>query len=273
MFRLILGISLSAVVGYSAYRRGSLSKSGVMGLLLSGAILFYFGGWVWFAMLLAFLISASLWTLYQHNRKKFLDDIAAKTGPRDLVQALANVGVACVIAVLYRVNAEPALFLSFLGSLAAVNADTWATEIGTLSKTKPRLITTWQQVSPGTSGGLTFLGTLAGMAGSLFIGLLGMGFQWLDSQATGQAFAYDPFKDTLIVLFSGCLGLMLDSLLGATLQARYFCNICQKMTEQQLHRGMHRTQYQAGIRWFTNDWVNFASSLVAAIVAFFLTQI
>ena len=224
-------------------------------------------------MLLTFLISASLWTLYRHRDKKFMVDIVAKTGPRDIVQATANVSTACSIAVLFGLNPRPEIFLAFLGSIAAVNADTWATEIGTLSQSRPRLITTWHQTSPGTSGAVTPLGTLAGFAGSLMIAFLGMSFQWLDHSINQQILQNNIPRAIAIITASGFLGSLVDSLLGATIQVRYFCPICQKMTEQPLHRGVHPTQYSSGIRWLNNDWVNFVCSLSGALIAFLLAQI
>ncbi len=57
--------------------------------------------------------------------------------------------------------------------MAAVTADTWATELGVLAAQPPRLITTGRRVAPGASGGVTPAGTLAALAGAGFIGVVG----------------------------------------------------------------------------------------------------
>lgn len=56
---------------------------------------------------------------------------------------------------------------------AAVAADTFSSELGILSKGKPRLLTSWnfREVPPGTNGGVSTLGTLAGFLGAFFIAL------------------------------------------------------------------------------------------------------
>ena len=56
---------------------------------------------------------------------------------------------------------------------AAVAADTFSSELGILSKSKPRLLTSWtfRRVPPGTNGGVTLEGKLAGFAGAFVIAL------------------------------------------------------------------------------------------------------
>ena len=104
------------------------------------------------------------------------------------------------------------LYAAFVGTLAFCNADTWGSEIGVTSKAKPRLITTWRVVPPGTNGGVTLLGTLAGAAAGLTVGVFGavtygdggsVSFQW-SVVALGVA--------------AGVVGSAVDSVIGATLQ-------------------------------------------------------
>jgi uncharacterized protein (TIGR00297 family) len=273
LIRLMLSLAVSLLVGYVAHRRRALATSGVVGLLVSGTLISYFGGWPWFVMLLAFLISSSMWTLYRHSDKQFLDDLVAKSGPRDIVQAAANVGIPCLIAVLFGLTGKSLFYILYLGSLAAVNADTWASELGTLSRAQPRLITNGRSVMPGTSGGITFLGTGAGVAGSLFVALLGIALYKIASAAGGVPCVVCDLRWGLAVVAGGVFGLVLDSLLGATLQVRYYCLQCQKPTEQRHHRGSHRTEYRGGLNWLNNDWVNFISSLSGALVVLVLTQL
>lgn len=56
---------------------------------------------------------------------------------------------------------------------AAVAADTFSSELGILSRSRPRLLTSWnfREVPPGTNGGITLWGTMAGFLGGLIIAL------------------------------------------------------------------------------------------------------
>ena len=56
---------------------------------------------------------------------------------------------------------------------ACCNGDTWSSELGILSTSQPRLITScWRRsVAPGTNGAMSLLGTLAAVAGGAIIGL------------------------------------------------------------------------------------------------------
>jgi uncharacterized membrane protein len=139
--------------------------------------------------------------------------------------------------------------------MAAVNADTWATEVGVLSPSAPRLITSGKRVVRGTSGGITLLGSLASLGGAALVGLV------------GAAFTQQGEHSTLILAaaLGGLAGSFFDSLLGASLQAIYFCPNCQKETERHPeHTCKTGTVHMRGWRWLGNDAVNFLSSIVGA---------
>jgi uncharacterized membrane protein len=154
------------------------------------------------------------------------------------------------------------LWLAFAASLAAANADTWATELGVLNPHPPRLIThPTRVVEQGTSGGISLVGTLAAMAGAALIGLLA-GVLSPDS---------NYWTTIIIVTLAGLLGSLFDSLLGATVQAIYHCPTCDKDTERfPLHSCGTPTIQIRGWKWMNNDWVNFACGAFAVIVALFL---
>ena len=134
-------------------------------------------------------------------------------------QVIANGGIAALAALAGN-------WLWFAGALAAANADTWATEIGRFSPTSPRLITTWTRVPAGTDGGMTLLGTAGGVAGAGFIAGV--------SYVLGQ-------RGLLVIATGGVVGMLLDSVLGATVQGK--------------------------VRWMDNDAVNLAATLAGAACA------
>lgn len=261
--RFVIGLFLSGIIGYFSFRRKSLSTSGVLGLLISGSIIYAAGELAWYLPMIAFLISSSLWTLYKHSTKKFMAEIIEKNGPRDIFQAAANVGVPTIIATIVIFQKSDLFVIAFLSALAAVNADTWATELGVLSKNQPRLITSWKKVPSGTSGGITLQGTLAGLSGSFFISLFIFGFLPLNTNAgvTSNEF----IAPACIVFLSGAIGLVIDSILGATIQASFKCSVCGAITEKLSHHGPSTTQHFAGLKWLNNDWVNFICALSGAL--------
>jgi len=155
--------------------------------------------------------------------------------------------------------------------MAAVNADTWATELGVLSPTPPRLITAGQRVPAGASGGVTSLGTMAAFGGGLLIGLTALVLGqveviWGSSPLNG----HHLFWLAPIGILGGLGGSTFDSLLGATVQGIYYCPQCQKETEARVHRCGQPARRLRGWRWLNNDWVNFASSIVGSLMAGFL---
>ncbi len=169
--RWIVGLLLSMAIGGLGYRSDSLAPSGVLGAILVGTSVFGAGGWVWGMLLIVFFVSSSLLSRYREAEKATFYEQFAKPGRRDLGQALANGGWGALLALSFGLRPSPLLFAAFVGAMATVNADTWGTEMGVLSRRPPRRITTGEPVPPGTSGGVSVLGTAAALAGALLIGL------------------------------------------------------------------------------------------------------
>ena len=262
LFELLGGLALSLSIGALGHRRGALSGSGFWGALITGTLIFGFGGWEWGVLLIAFFLSSSALSFYRSPDKQGLAEKFAKGHRRDLGQALANGGLAALLAVLSWWRPHPLWFFGCAGAMAAVNADTWATELGVLSPSPPRLVTTGRRVEVGASGGVTWLGTGASLAGALLIGLLaGAGALVLRQGWTVAVGAL------LAAAVGGLTGSLIDSLLGATVQAIYWCDMCGKETERRVHRCGTETRLLRGWRWLGNDWVNVISSAVGALVA------
>jgi uncharacterized protein (TIGR00297 family) len=249
--QLIFGFLLAIIVAYLAYRARSLDRSGAYAALVVGTVVFGLGGWQWAILLLTFFITSSALSRAFKNRKREANEKYAKGGQRDAGQAFGNGGIATLFTVLHFFFPEATwTWLGFAASLAAVNADTWATELGVLNPTPPRLITDLGKVvEKGTSGGVSPVGTLASLAGA---GLIGLEAALLSPSGVNWAFF-------ALVTVAGLLGALFDSLLGATVQAIYYCPACQKVTERNpTHSCGTRTTQIRGWTWLDNDWVNFA---------------
>jgi uncharacterized protein (TIGR00297 family) len=265
--RLLLGLVLSTLIGGLAYWRQALTLSGWVGAIVVGTSVLAFGGWVWGVLLITFFLSSSWLSHYRQAEKRAVADQFAKGSQRDLGQALANGGLAGAIALLYARYPNPLFFAAFVGVMSSVTADTWATELGILSRVLPRLITTGEPVPPGTSGGLTRLGVWASLAGALLIGAVATLLAQIESLAQSHAWSLQAISYPLLAIAGGVTGSLLDSLLGATLQGIYYCGRCSKVTESSIHRCGQPTRLIRGWAWLNNDLVNMASSLVGGLVA------
>jgi uncharacterized membrane protein len=127
-----------------------------------------------------------------------------------------------------------------LGALAAAAADTWATEIGTLAGGRPRTLLGWRAVPPGTSGAVSAAGTAALVAGAAFVALLAIALGF-------------PAWVALAGLAGGGAGAVADSVLGATVQDRRWCDRCSEATERRTHACGAATRASGGVEWIDND--------------------
>lgn len=265
--QLLLGFILAIIIAYLAYRSHSLNKSGAYAAAFTGTIIFGIGGLEWAILLLTFFITSSVLSHAFKKRKQTLDEKFSKGHERDAGQVLANGGAATIFAALHFFFPESTLpWMGFAASLAAVNADTWATELGVLNPHPPRMITNLKKVvEKGTSGGISLTGTFASLLGSGLIALLTVLLNPIDSTPSTNYF--------LLITAAGIAGSLFDSFLGATVQAMYFCPKEKKETEKHpLHTCGTQTVHIRGWKWLNNDLVNLACSIFAVILILILQR-
>lgn len=257
--RAVAGLIAALIVVRLAQRAGMLSASGgtaatILGMLAVGA------GWHWGALLVTFFAASSLLSRWRVRVKSARTSaVVAKGGRRDAWQVLANGGVFGVAALGEILHPHPAWALAGAGALAAATADTWATEIGTALSPFPRAVLTLKRVPPGTSGAVSGPGTVASILGALFIAVMAdrLGFPRHLAALTG----------------AGLAGAAADTLLGATLQSRRWCDACAEPTERNVHRCGSATRPAGGLAWLGNDAVNLACTLVGAGTALLLWRL
>jgi uncharacterized protein (TIGR00297 family) len=258
MLQIIIGFLLAIIVAGLAWRVGSLSISGALAAAVTGGLVFGLGGLPWAILLMAFFITSSALSRAFKTQKASLVEKFSKGGRRDWGQVLANGGLGSLLAVGYFIPPHHEwIWLAFAGAMAAVNADTWSTELGVISPTAPRIITTGQKVERGTSGGITWMGTLAALGGALLIAIMAVIVN------TSQAW----LTSVAVIALGGLLGALIDSVLGASIQAIYWCPRCHKETERHpTHTCGSSTNQIRGWSWINNDMVNFTCSLTGAIL-------
>lgn len=243
IIRVIVALVISLGLAYHGKRKKSLNSSGSIAAIFVGfstfAVSYRFG-----FLLIIFYYTSSKLTKVKEDIKAKLESDYAKGGQRNWIQVFANSILATLASISFIVicgedseavsfqhaptqniskNLRAHLICAVLSHYACATADTWASELGILSRGEPRLITTLflRKVPPGTNGGMSQLGTLASLAGGLLMGLVNATYEYF---ACTGVITYRNWLFSLVFgALMGLLGSILDSLLGATMQATYYC--------------------------------------------------
>jgi len=191
-------VILLVIIGLITYKRKALDLLGSIFMIVMGVIIIFAAGVNWLLLIFLFLILGVGFTRYKHDYKK---EIGVYEGTRTIKNVVSNGIVAFVMAAFGN-------YAGFIGSIATATADTMASEVGVA--TTPRLITNFKKVSPGTDGGVSILGTFAGIIGAGLIGL--------------AAYILGIYPDLVrtmeIALVAGTFGCFVDSILGAVLEIK-----------------------------------------------------
>lgn len=243
-------LGLSVLLGLVAWKmRSATPAAAATGALINASLMFstfVYPYQPWQTALipvLAVLVLTSLATRFGRRRKERLGTAEQRHG-RGAAQVAANLGLAAIVS-------EPAVhswmidglrihgaggsfFAVGLAALAEAAADTVSSEAGQVLGGRPLMLTTLRRVDPGTDGGVSLAGTLAGCLGAAIVTIAG-----------GLALHLN-LEMMAVSLGGGVFGLFFDSLLGATLERR---------------------------GWLNNDAVNFLSTASAAACALGLLAI
>jgi uncharacterized protein (TIGR00297 family) len=270
IWEFLLGLGLGALVAALGYFLGWLALSGALVVVVASVLNFGFGGWWWGALPLLFIVSTGLWSRYRSGQKWSISDRFSADAARTGVQVLATMGWATILVFVQSGLANDSiLYAAFVGAIATVTGDAWATQVGVLSARPPRMMTTHQRVPPGTPGAVSALGMVACLAGTWLIGIVGLALVALQGTLTEEG-TWDQATLTWLPLgaaVGGIIGCLVDSFLGSAAQAVYYCPRCEKYTERPNHLPGHQTEQVRGWPWMTNEVVNLTSSVVGAAVA------
>ena len=242
----IIGFSfmtiLITIVLFYFYKKKHLSLDGFLSSTLMAGLILGFGGLKYILPIAIFFVLSSLISkIGPKNLRK------SKSG-RNVGQVFANGGVGLILCVFNHFYQTELIYYMFLASIAAANSDTWATEFGKLSKTRPKDIISGRSLLRGESGGITFIGLLGAISGSFIIAII------------GYLLNMNTFK-LIIVFISGFLGSLFDSILGSTLQSRFILMDGKTIKEEK-----ERDSYlYSGLISINNNRVNFLCTLSAPI--------
>jgi uncharacterized protein (TIGR00297 family) len=256
--RAVAGLLIAGAIALAGRRARALSSSGAVAATLVGTAAVTAGSGWGALLILYFAASVLLSRVGASSKDQRTRPIVAKSGARDALQVLANGGpfALCALGTLSSEGGAASLAVAAAGALAASAADTWATEIGTLVSGTARSIRGWRIVPAGTSGAMSAAGTTAMAAGALFTALgartLGL------TEALGA------------VAIAGAAGALADTLIGATLQDRRWCDACGRPTERLVHDCGGVTRHVGGLVRIDNDMVNLLATLTGALVGWLL---
>lgn len=244
-----------------AYRLKAIDGLGAGAGVVICFVAFVAGGFSWLIVIVAFFVISSVLTRFHYEQKKKLGSAQEKGGVRSWPNTVANGLIAGLAAVAEIITHQDIFIVAFLGSISAAMSDTVATEIGLLSKSKPRMIVHLKKfVEPGTSGGVTLMGELACLTSALVITAIGESLGILSGGYRTLAAA------SIAVISGGIIATNFDSFLGATLQGRNRCAVCGARTEALTHHDVP-TISVSGMRRMDNNAVNLLATLTGALVS------
>ena len=233
------------------FKLNVLTIDGALGAFIMGLFIFGIGGWKFLLPIVLFFLTSSFLSKILNDKDQNFESFP-KGSRRDLIQVYANGGIPMLISIWWLYDPSEILYIAFLASVASATADTWATEIGIYSKITPRNCISFRKLKPGVSGGVTLFGTIGSLLGAGIISL------------SGQFFLQSSVQ-TLLVLLAGFTGSILDSIIGATVQAIFVCNKCGGQTEKSQHCG-NPTMLESGNKMINNDMVNLLCTISGATI-------
>ncbi|NWS70024.1 TMM19 protein, partial [Crotophaga sulcirostris] len=272
-WRWLFSVFVPVIITTQGFKKKSLDYSGALGGLVVGFIL-TIANYSFFTSLFVFFVTSSKLTKWKKNIKKQIDSEYKEGGQRNWVQVFCNGGVPTELAVLYMIENGPGeipidfskqytaswMCLSLLGALACSAGDTWASEIGSvMSKSKPRLITTWEKVPVGTNGGVTLVGLLSSLLGGMVVGITYFLTQLIF--VTDLEISAPQWPIIVFGAAAGLLGSIVDSYLGATMQYSGFDQNIGMVVNHQTKDSKHIS----GKPILDNNAVNLFSSIVIAL--------
>jgi len=189
---------------------------------------------------------------------------------RDVVSSLASPSVALF---------GDQLTLAYVAFFACCAGDTWASELGILSNSLPRLITKpWKGVPPGTNGGMSLVGTTASAAGGTLMGLIHGLFvpggiasilPFVSSPIIPSQYAREIAVLSFVGFMGGLGGSLIDSFLGATIQATYYDDETKRIAKRDYG---YATKQISGFGFLSNEMVNVVSTALSALIAALLAR-
>ena len=262
LFDVMIGFLGSLLIAGFSIKKRLLTAWGAVLSVIAGTLYGLFGSWRLWMLLILFFLSANLISRVR-DRSVPTDGKLKKDGPRNAYQVLCNSIPALICGALFFFTGNRLYLVIACGAIASATADTWASEIGILSRRLPVSILTGRPMGKGLSGGVSALGLFSTLLGSAFIALAAL-------LLYGQAllFRETQWNTFFLITVCGVFGSLIDSFLGATVQAKYRCADTDMIVEKRLPG--EGCALVSGVAWVNNDLVNVASGLLACVLCILL---
>ena len=262
-FEYLVPVIVTPLIVAFAYSKHALTRNGIIAaLLVDLAISVSLGNFGFTALITFFVGSVAVdkFKKYYKKRKQRIEpDREVRNDCRDAVQVFSNGFVAAVSALIYLITSKELFLIAFVAALAESFADTAASGIGFISK-KVYDPFRFEKCENGISGGMSLLGTLAGLFAAVIVPLVALAFGRINALGLVAVFA---------AAFLGCI---FDSFLGSLFQVKYKCPICSLVLEKKSHCGSDTVKYR-GLSFVNNDLVNLLSTVFSALVAMLLYSV
>jgi uncharacterized protein (TIGR00297 family) len=286
---LIYASILASSLAFIGSRKKSLSRSGAIAGFFVGFLSIACG---WRGMLVIVFYQLGSWaTKFKKNVKERVDATAAIASSRGASQVLgcSAIAVGCALAHAILCGEEKIIHFphhatqqssstaamaskltcGIIAHYATCLGDTLASELGILSNEAPVLILKpWKKVPHGTNGGITVWGTLCSIFGGAIIGLATVLLDTLSGVISPTAAVRTSDMSSYILTITqfgavcGFIGSLLDSLLGATLQASYYDPDEKIAHDAGSSKNASNLKHISGINILSNVQVNLISVLL-----------
>lgn len=205
-YALLAAFLVLAGLAVTAYALRALTFAGALASFVMGLAVAVLADLRWVVLMAAFPASSLVVTRIGADTKKKRGIEEARAGERGVANVLGNglAAVAAVLAIPY--VAAPWAAVAFATALAAVAADTFASEIGGLARRARLIVPPFAEAPAGTNGAVSWLGQGAALIGAAAIAWLAVPLIAL------------PRESVWIAIVAGFVGCQIDSLLGATVE-------------------------------------------------------
>lgn len=252
-FEIIVSILLATIIPVLTYKKHSLT---LIASIESGLIILFCGLCGGYEGLLFLIISYSTIALVDHFVKNknnaVFENINKKAGTRDAIQVFVN-GFPAFVAIILAKQLNNCFFISYIACLAEALSDSLSSDIGVLSHKNPVSLFKFKRIEKGLSGGVSLLGSVSCVVGTLF-----MSFLYLIIR--------QDFNGILSIFIGSLIGCFFDTFLGDLFQVKYKCVKCGIVTEKEIHCDKYCIKH-SGFLSLDNCRVNFLSNLVSGITS------
>ena len=253
---MVIVVLTVTVIAIGAYLARALTAGGALCAFVMGVTVFWTTRAEGFLLFMLFFLSCNVVGKISKRLRKGKTEIAEKKGHRrDVMQVVANGLMTTIAALLWFFTSKTVALIMFGAAVAEATSDTFAGEVGRLSKSGPVSIRNFRPVPVGMSGGVTFLGMVGAFLSSAMIAFCW--YIWFQGVSVYAA---------VLVCLMGFSGAVMDSYLGASVQAHYVDPDTGMLTENDEKDG-RKLELAQGIRWVDNDMVNLMSNVFSSVFA------